>query len=453
MGTPGLLPLLSRKLADPPAGLCVAFSGGADSTALLHALAQLPQARARGLRALHVDHGLQPDSARWSKHCRQFCATLDAPIEIIRVEVENDRNEGLEAAARRARHAAFAAAIQPGEWLALAHHRDDQLETVLLKLLRGAGPQGLAGMRELRVFGAGMLWRPLLELPRAALAGYAAEHGLSFVIDPSNADTRLSRNYLRAEIAPQLLVHWPHAAEAIAHSASLCRAAAEFLDIEAGTALARLRGADGALDARGWSALPDALRMPVLERWLHEQALAAPPPVRCEELRRQIEQARDDREPRIAWRGGELRLWRGALHAMPPSSIIADGWEAQWDGSPLTLPGNIGELRLRGQADRVPWVPGFAPPLRVRFRRGGERIKPAGDPHTRELRDLLQRAGIPPWQRGRIPLIFHGDELIAVADLWISEQGKVYLDSFNVRLEWRKVSALVISAQAGIQQQ
>ncbi|HEY3520858.1 MAG TPA: tRNA lysidine(34) synthetase TilS [Rhodanobacteraceae bacterium] len=436
MGAPGLLPLLSRKLAGAPARLCVAFSGGADSTALLHALAQLPQARERGLRALHVDHGLHAESMRWSEHCLQFCAALDVPMEIIRVEVAHDGNEGLEAAARRARHAAFASAIQDGEWLALAHHRDDQIETVLLKLLRGAGPQGLSGMRESRALGAGALWRPLLELPRSVLREYVVKQGLAFIDDPSNADTHLSRNFLRAEIIPKLLAHWPHAAQSIAHSSALCREAAVLLDAEAETALMRLRNENGTLDARNWSALPDALRMPVLERWLREQGLSAPPPLRCEELRRQIERAREDREPCIVWTEGEIRLWRGALHAIPPLKEIPQDWEAEWNGAPLELPAGTGELWLRATG-RKPDVVNLLP-LQVRFRRGGEQIKPAGDPHTRELRDLFQRAGIPPWQRGRIPLIFRDDELLAVGNLWISTACKSLLASIAAELVWQR---------------
>ena len=435
-----LIAALAQKLTQcSPARLCVAYSGGADSTALLHALAQIPQARERGLRALHVDHGLHGDSARWAEHCRRFCDALDVPVEIVRVQVTHERGEGLEASARRARHAAFASAIQPGEWLALAHHRDDQIETVLLKLLRGSGPHGLGGMRARRALGAGVLWRPLLDLPRSVLHEYVVEHRLAFIDDPSNADLRLSRNYLRAEIIPKLVAQWPHAAESIAHSAALCREAAAFLDAEAEKAATRLRNENGTLDAMGWSALPDAMRMPVLERWLHEQDLNAPPPARCEELRRQIEHARTDREPCIAWPGGELHVWRGALHATPPLKEIPLDWETEWNGVPLELPGDTGRLLLR--SSRSPDAEAaslkLTSPLRVRFRRGGERIKPAGDTHTRELRDLFQRAGIPPWQRGRIPLIFRNAELLSAGDLWVSATGEALFANIAAELVWQ----------------
>src|SRR6185437_12060250 len=144
------------------------------------------RARVLGLRALHVDHRWHANSVRWAEQCRRFCDVLGLPIEIVRVQAATEHGEGLEAAARRARYAAFAQNLRPGEWLALAHHREDQVETVLQKLLRGAGPHGLAGMREQRSIGPGTLWRPLLNVPQAELREYVAAHGLAFIEDPSN---------------------------------------------------------------------------------------------------------------------------------------------------------------------------------------------------------------------------------------------------------------------------
>lgn len=432
-----LLNQLSNKVHAVPASapLCVAYSGGADSTALLHALAQLPAARERGLRALHVDHGLHAESARWAEHCAIFCAALDVPIEVIRLQITHERGEGLEAAARRARHAAFAQALRPGEWLALAHHREDQVETVLLKLLRGAGPHGLAGMREQRPLAQGTLWRPLLRAPRAELRKYVAAHGLDFIEDPSNADVRLSRNFLRAEILPRLRAHWPQATQSILHSADSSRETAAHLDALVESALQSLAGKGGTLDAKGWSALPDALRALVLERWLHARGLPAPTRAQRAELRRQVDEAREDHVPRVAWPGAEVQVWRGALHARAPSGHAPEDWECAWHGEPLSLPDG-GTLTLRDQPGAA-CVRRFEEPLRVRFRRGGERIKPVGDAHTRELRDLLQRAGIPPWQRAWIPLVFRGDELLAVADLWSSEAGRTFFENAGAQPHWR----------------
>ncbi|GAP66525.1 tRNA(Ile)-lysidine synthase [Mizugakiibacter sediminis] len=425
---------LQHALAARAAGpLCVGYSGGPDSTALLHALAALPEARARGLRALHVDHGLHADSARWAAHCRAFAAALQVPLAVVRVEVPRGRGEGLEAAAREARHAAFAAELREGETLVLAQHRDDQAETVLLKLLRGAGPEGLGGMRGERAFARGRLWRPLLALPRAALAGYVRAHALPCIEDPANADPALARSFLRREILPRLAQHWPQAPQAIAHAAAACRDAADYLVREAATARARLQGLDPAtLDAAGWAALPAALRTPVLEGWLRELGLPAPARAQAAELLRQIETCAADRVPRIAWPGAELRLWRGLLYAMAPLPEAPRDWRTPWDGAALQLPAHGGVLTLEAEAPAP-----LDMPLEVRVGASGVRFKPAGDRHTRELRDLYQQAGVPPWQRARCPLIHAADgTLLAVADLWCSEAGATLFERLAARPRW-----------------
>lgn len=311
-----LTDLLRANLdALPPGPLAVAFSGGLDSSALLHALAQLPAARARGLRAIHVDHGLHDDSSGWAAHCRDFATRLDVPLQVIAVDVDRAAGTGLEDAARRARLAAFAQSLGTGEFLALAQHRGDQAETVLLKLLRGAGPEGLGAMRALRQFGKGHLWRPLLDLPRATLADYANEHALRWIEDPSNTHTHLSRNFLRHEIFPHLVQQWPQAEAALAHSATWLRAAADYIDTQSAAALADLRGAELAtLDWRGWLALPDALRDPVLRRWLREAGLDEPAHFHVAELERQL-LAANDRHPCVTFDNTQLRRDRNVLRA------------------------------------------------------------------------------------------------------------------------------------------
>lgn len=422
--------LLAALVAAPPAALCVAFSGGADSSALLHALAQLPAARARGLCALHVDHALHADSAQWAEHCRNFCAALALPCEVLRVHVDAGRGAGLEAAAREARHAALATQLREGEWLLLGHHRDDQAETVLLKLLRGAGPDALGGMHVLRPFGPGQLWRPVLGCSRRQLRDYVDAHGLDFIEDPSNTDTRLARNHLRHEILPRLQRHWPQAVDSILHSAALSRAAADALRVSWMTALDRLQHPlDGSLDANGWLALTPALREPLLDHWLHARGLPAPTTAQ----RRQIEfqcGARAGRMPCVRWAGAELHIWKGRLWALPPERPIDPDWSTSWQGEPVVLPDG-GTLALEATDARL------VAALRVRLRRGGERIKPAGDAHTRELRDLFQQALLPPWRRTPCPLLYAGDELIAVADRWMSERGAAFFASAGTRPHWQ----------------
>ena len=426
-----LLSHLARALATvPPAPLCVAYSGGPDSTALLHALAQLPAARERGLRALHVDHGLHADSPRWAAHCLRFCAALDVPCEVLRVRVETGNGTGLEAAARHARYAALAAQLKDGEWLLLGHHRDDQAETVLLKLLRGAGPQGLGGMRALRPFGPGQLWRPLLALSRRQLREYVDASQLACIDDPSNDDTHLARNQLRHEILPRLMQHWPHAVDSILHSATLCQAAADALQVQWLAAFDALHErTTGSLRAADWLALDPALREPLLDHWLHARGLPAPTTAQRRQIERQCG-ARAGQSPCIRWPGVELHIWKGRLWALSPRPVVAMDWHAPWRGEPLALPdGSM--LSLTDADARLP------DPLDVRLRRGGERIKPAGDAHTRELRDLFQQGLIPPWQRIGYPLLYADDELVAVADRWISARGIAIFRQTAARPRWQ----------------
>lgn len=416
---------LEGQLAGP---LCVAFSGGPDSTALLHALAALPAARARGLRALHVDHGLHPQSGAWATQAQTFCASLQVACEVRAVEVARETGVGLEAAARHARYAAFAQALRPGEWLLLGHHRDDQAETVLLKLLRGAGPQGLGGMRAIRPLGAGRLWRPLLALPRALLRDYVQSHRLTCLEDPSNRDPALARNYLRLEILPRLHRHWPHAVDSILHSAALCRAADESLRARWQDALEHLHDpATGSLDADGWLALDPALRQPLLDQWLHARGLPAPTAAQRRQIERQCG-ARAGQQPCVRWPGAELHIWKRRLWALAPQPSIDPNWQACWHGEPLALPdGSVLALAPRGRLDT---------PLSVRLRQGGERIRPAGDRHTRELRDLFQQTALPPWRRGACPLLYAGDELLAVADLWQTAQAAALFGALGAQPRW-----------------
>lgn len=410
---------------EPQGALCVAYSGGPDSTALLHALAQMPEAQDRALRALHVDHGLHADSHAWAVHCRELAQAWQVPCLVLRVEVNHASGYGLEAAARDARYRAFALSLHDGERIVLGHHRDDQAETVLLKLLRGAGPEGLGGMRAIRPLGRGMLWRPLLDVSRETLRRYVDRHGLPCIADPSNADHRLTRNFLRHEILPRLTEHWPQAVESIVHSARHSREAAEALSQQWRAARdALLDTATGSLDAAGWLALPPALRHPLLDDWLHERGLPAPTTAQRAQIERQC-LAREGQLPRIQWPGAELHVWKARLWALPPQRAIDPHWRADWSGTPLALPdGGSLQLSPAGQ---------LAEPISVRLRQGGEQLRPVGNPHTRELRDLMQQSGMPPWRRQACPLLYAGDELVGVGDRWLTERGARLFGAYRPR--------------------
>lgn len=407
----------------------VAFSGGLDSTVLLHALAADPAMRARGLRALHVDHGLHPQSGAWLEACRGTCAALGVPLQARRVQV-HDTGDGLEAAARAARYAAFAQVQQPGEVIALAHHRDDQAETVLLRLLRGAG-DGLAAMRPLRAFGQGWLWRPLLALPRAELAEYARAHGLHWLEDPSNASDRHDRNFLRHHVLPRLAERWPRASASLARSAALLATQADLLAGEDARRLVQVQGLDPAsLSVPALLAEPAGWRDRLLRAWVAALGLPPLPADATATLARELLHARPDASAAFAWSGAVMHRWRDLLHAGPERAPLPAGWSAEWTGeAPLHLP--TGDVLALEPPCR------FDTPLRVHARQGGERLMLPGRSHRTELKHALQDLGVPPWERARLPLLSAPDgTLLAAADLILSASLSDWLGQRATRLRW-----------------
>lgn len=432
--------ILDAALSAIPSGpIAVALSGGLDSSALLHALSSSPVARQRGLRAIHIDHGLQAQSGEWSLHCRRVSEQCEVSLTTIKVTVKRTTGLGLEASAREARYAAFEAALTDGEILALAHHRDDQTETVLLKLLRGAGPEGLGAMRQLRRLGQAWAWRPLLEVPRETLHRHARQTDLGWIEDPSNEDTRIERNFLRHEVLPNLRNRWPKADASISQSAGWIRAAADFIDAESTRALARLQGLDPAtLDWQGWLALADALRDPVLRRWLRSLNLPEPNQHQVGELERQLAHAGADKLPCVRWPGAEVRRYRDLLYAMAPVDPPESGWESLWNGLPLALPTNLGTLTLEDSMKQTIAL-AEGEHLRVRFRSGGERLRLDAGGYHRDLRDLFQEAGIPPWQRSRIPIVLDRNaDVLTVGDLWVSDLGHAEFARLKRTLHWNR---------------
>jgi tRNA(Ile)-lysidine synthase len=440
------VPMVARRLRDllepalaalPPGPVAVSLSGGLDSSVLLHGLSCLPSARERGLRAIHVDHGLQDESRQWAERCARMAEACDVPLTSLDAHVERDSGFGLEASARRARHGAIQQAMVPGEIVAFAHHRDDQAETVLLKLLRGAGPEGMAAMRKLRPFGSGHAWRPLLALPRGALRAYAEHHQLGWIQDPSNMNTRIDRNYLRLDVMPRLRKRWPEADASITQSANWARVASEFIEAQTLRALARVQGIDPmTIYYREWMALPEALRDPVLRRWLRDIALPEPSQHQVGELVRQLAEANEDKLPCVRWPGVEVRRYRDLLYARRPLHMTPSGWETEWQGELLDLPAGLGTLELMDEAGNASPL-SLEQPLRVRFRRGGETLRLAAQSFHRDLRDLFQEAGVPPWERGRLPLVIdHQGQLLAVGDLFQSDAGRSLFQKVSRRLVW-----------------
>ena len=397
----------------PGEAVCVGFSGGVDSAVLLDALAE---EGARPVSAVHVHHGLSPNADAWADSCREFCAARRVPLAIERVSVDRHAPEGLEAAARKLRYAVYAARPEP--YVALAHHLDDQAETVLLQLLRGTGLKGVAAMPEMRALPGSRvrIYRPLLSISREALVARAKARGLAWVEDESNDSTHHDRNYLRHDVARLLDARFPGWRESVARFARHAGAANELLE--------ELARKDGALDA-GLAidrTLSDARRANALRAFLAMNALPMPSQARLEEMARQLYGARGDARVRIEHAGIVLVRSHDTVHI--DSGPRAAQWRIEWRGeSDLDLGSGRGTVRFERVTGR-----GIAAELAAggdwHFtpRSGGEKIRLEARRPTRTLKNLLQEHDVPEWQRDRLPLLFRGEQLAWVPGVGIAAE-------------------------------
>lgn len=385
--------------------LCVAYSGGLDSTVLLHSLAALRgQGLFDGLAACHVHHGLSSSADTWALHCREVCDTLNVAYAERRISVDVAAPEGIEAAARVARYQALADV--DAEWVVLAHHRDDQAETLLLNLLRGAGVHGAAAMPARH----GRFLRPLLGIGRGEIEAYVAQHGLSWIEDGSNADVRYTRNFLRQQVMPRLVSRFPAASARLAASAGAFAEARELLDDLA------------VLDGAGQTPLPlsvlRALSVPraanALTFHLRQHGVRIPGREWLRELLRQLLEAGVDRQVSSQVDGCVLHRYRDALWLeQPVPAPLSRLWAGEND-----LPWADRVIRLRpvvgqGVARRL-LVAGEA---RFGVRGGGETVRLRSGGPRRPVKDLLREAGVPPWRRQMLPVLFVGGRVAWVAGI------------------------------------
>lgn len=406
---------------NKPERFVIALSGGLDSTVLAAALAVTREVHGKALLAVHIDHQLQSESAAWSEHCRDLAARLDIDFAAERVDVDPNSGSGLEAAARAARYEALAGHLRPGDWLLSAHHRDDQAETLLMNLMRGSGPAGLAGIGLINPFGPGWLVRPLIDVSRTALEEYAADAKLAWVEDPSNEDRRFDRNYLRHEILLRLEQRWPGVTSRLAKSASLAGEAATLLANLADLDLRSIGDRPERINIDGLSALSAARQRNLLRYAIRQAGLPSPPTAQLNAVLQDLVSAKEDAQPLVNWPGAEARRYRGKLYVLPADGEAALAAESERLGSsPLELAHGLGILTLSSEAASGLSQTVIERGLTVRYRKGGEKIQPVGHAHTRKLKKLLQEEGVVPWMRERIPLVYSGDELVAVADLWIA---------------------------------
>ena len=423
---------LAAQIA-PGESLVVALSGGRDSVALLDALLAASDTRLRG--AVHVHHGLSPNADAWAAFCEGLCRQRGIALTVRRVEVPRAPRTSLESEARYVRYAALADAARAHEAtvIALAHHRDDQAETLLLQLLRGAGPRGLAAMPEVRDDPRGVRWwRPLLDVSRADIDAYVRERGLEWIDDESNDATHHARNAIRHTVMPALAAVSGNAAATIARAAAHQAEAARLADD-----LAALDARDAVegetLSQAAVCDLPDHRARNLLRWFLRARGLPGPSSARLAAMLGQLRASRADAMTRLAHAGIEIGIYRGRIHvhAPPPSP-----YDVEWDvAGDLELPhGRMRVANAQGQGIDLQRMRGVT--LRVRSRQGGERMQVAANRPRRALKSILQDAGMPPWQREALPIVVCGDDVVAVPGIGVDASWQAREGARGIVLTW-----------------
>ena len=435
-----LLTGVSRALQRLPRTrrISVAFSGGPDSSVLLEALARLrdkPGSDLPVLRALHVNHGLQRQANAWFAHCESCCRTRGIEFRGLEVFVPRHASQSLEEAARNVRYQALGECLEVGEILCTAQHANDQAETLLLQLLRGAGPRGLAAMPELRNFHAGHLARPMLEIGKDLILDCVRHWNLNVVMDPANADQGFARVRVRQLLLNNILEQFPGALKTLNRSACLQAAASDAIETLASLDSRHCQGSvEGTLAAGQLCRLPQSRRLEVLRNWLRVQDLTIPNQARLLELSRQMTTAGPDRQPLVRWTGGEVRRYRDLIYALGPIVDPQQDFNQHWNPSEeLRLPwGRLWSEETTGQGLKAQYTE-----LKVCLRQGGEHCRPVSHGQSRSLKNLFQEHGVPPWQRGRVPLIHTADGLAAVAGLWVCESYQAQAGEPGRLIHWQ----------------
>lgn len=415
---------------QPGQTLLLALSGGLDSRVLLDLLVRMRTALGFKLQAMHVHHGLSPNADDWTEFCRQLCRSYQVSFEVVRVKVRRDSGQGLEAAARKERYQALLSTA--ADHVVLAHHRDDQAETLLLQLLRGAGVKGLSAMA---ARGADRrLLRPLLDVPRAALEAYALSHQMQWIEDESNFDHGYDRNFLRHQIFPELVRRFPAAQETLARSAAHMAEAALLLE-ELASDDAQCHVRDNLLDTAGLAGLSEPRARNLLRWWLSANKVTLPSAIRLQEMLRQLLSAKPDAGLKIKLDHACLRRYQGMAYL--DFEVVCQPVALIWQGeTSLTLPDNSQLLFQREMG--LGLALNKAAKLRISARQGGERFKPDRERPTRTLKHLLQEAQMPPWLRERLPLIYCEDTLAVVPGIGVACELQAKHEEMGLVIAWQQ---------------
>ena len=402
----------------------LAYSGGIDSHVLLHLLATTSHPDLNFAATVHVDHGLQAESKNWSQHCADVCKNLNIEYHALQVQVKNIETLGMEAAARAARYQAIDQLLGPEDVLLTAQHQHDQAETLLLQLLRGSGPKGLAAMAAKSTMGKMTVIRPLLDVSQQDIQLYAQQHNLKWIDDPSNVDTRWSRNYLRHKVWPKLEQRWPQAEITLSRSAQHCAEASELLMelAEQDMEFLGINVNSETLPITELMSLSLARQRNLLRHYIERRQFTLPSTTVLQCVIDEVCLAAQDSEPLVSWSGVEVRRYQQQLYVMSPmqahdvlQSVVVDGFDKTiLIESQLIEWQKTNEKGLKGDV--------LSHEVSLGFRQGGERIQLQGQRHHKSLKHLFQQWHIPPWQRDRIPLVFCDDKLIAVVGYGVSDE-------------------------------
>ncbi len=391
-------------LLAPYKRIFIAYSGGADSHVLLHLLSTFFKSK-KGIKltAIHINHNLSPHAKRWDRHCYQVCKKLH--IDYISKSIAPGIKPGahsLEEILRKLRYEIFAKVLPKGACLVTAHQADDQAETLLLQLFRGAGPKGLAAMPEKVEFARGWLVRPLLGCSREDILFYAKCHKLRWIEDESNSNTKFDRNFIRHQLMPHIKNRWPACVKVLNRVSRHCCEASELLNILAEEDLLKVADQEKAhiIDVKSLKKLPLVRQKNVLRFWLHRLSLPIPSEVKLAEVIRTVVNSRYDAMPLVKWFGAEVRRFRHGLYAMPPLVAL--------DSKRSSPALNKLKLQLANELKLDPKK------IKLCLRKEGERVKLFKRQGTHELNKLLQEWSVPPWLRNRVPLIYYETKLIAV---------------------------------------
>lgn len=402
-----------------PAGskLLLGLSGGMDSVVLLHILHRLAPQLDFTLSAIHVHHGISPNADAWARFCAELCSRYGIPLKIKHVDIAPLKEaHGIEASARKLRHAAFAE--NACRYLALAHHADDQAETLMLQLLRGAGLRGVSAMPFMREQGGQLLLRPMLECSRSELHAYARQHALQWMEDESNADDRYPRNFLRHRLFPLLAERFPAWRDTLGRSAQHFAEAAGILD--------EVALADGAgeqlLAVAKLETLSYTRGKNLLRHYLHRQGAPMPQEAQMDDMLRQLTSARDNADVCVNFGGWQVRRYRGLIHVMQALPAFDPTLHLDWNGeATLYWPPLQRELHFTAATGQgISLTRLSRGRITLRLRSGGETLRPHPLAARRSMKNLLQAHGVPPWQRERLPLLFCGDELVCVVGVAVA---------------------------------